>query len=111
MATFRITLYGWIIAHDPVQGWGSGSLVDLVYFVDSGEGYIQPTDIFRIVESAGYKMISKKVSGTKMPEADRITVERWDEHLKVGVERVPAPAFKEQPSPYAPPSQYYGRYG
>ncbi len=106
--TVRITLYGWIIAHDPVHGWGSGSLVDLVYFCSDD---VSTSDIFRIVENAGYKMIAKKVSGTKIPEADRITVERWDEHLKVGVERVPAPAFREQPSQYAPPSQQYGRYG
>lgn len=111
MATFRVTLYGWVIAHDPVHGWGSGSLVDLVYFVDSGDGYVRPEDIFRIVENAGYKMISKKIPGTTIRESDRIIVERWDEHLKVGVERVPAPAFREQPSPYVSPTQYYGRYG
>ena len=83
----RVTIYGWVLQKDPIHGWGSGSLVDLIYFID--ENLVSVRDIFDIVERAGYKIISKKIAGTKTPEADRVTVENWNDHLKIGVEKLP----------------------
>jgi hypothetical protein len=91
----RITIYGWIIAPpDPVHGGGSGSLVDLIYFISDE---VRVEDIFGIIEHAGYKILSKKISGTNIREADRITVEDWSSHIKAGVENVGNVSF-EQPT-------------
>jgi hypothetical protein len=98
----RITIYGWVVSHDPVQGWGSGTLVDLVYFVNDNLASVE--EIFAIVEHAGYKLISKKFPGTNIREADRISVDNWNEHLKIGVERMPDQSG--QPEGAA----YYDRY-
>lgn len=81
----RVTIYGWVINHDPTRGWGSGTLVDLVYFVEDS---VSVEDVFRIVRAAGYKIISKKIEGTKIHEKDRITVEDWNDHIKIGTERM-----------------------
>ena len=92
----RVTLYGWVLQRDPVQGWGSGSLIDLVYFVQDDNISVQ--DIFRIVEGAGYKMVSKKISGTKIHESDRVIVESWNDHIKIGTEQIPPPSFEAPPT-------------
>jgi len=92
----RITIYGWVVNHDPVHGAGSGSLVDLVYFVSDDN--INVSDIFSIVEHAGYKIISKKIAGTKIHESDRVIVENWNDHIKIGTEQIPPPRFEAPPT-------------
>lgn len=89
----RITIYGWVLQRDPIHGWGSGSLVDLVYFVQDDN--IRVSDIFHIVERAGYKLISKKISGTKIHESDRVIVESWNDHIKIGTEKMESVSFGE----------------
>ena len=94
----RITLYGWVVVTDPIRGNGSGSLIDLVYWID--DDHVSVRDIFDIVEGAGYKMISKKITGTKTPEADRITIENWNDHIRLGTENVGAVNFEENKGQY-----------
>lgn len=90
----RITIYGWVINRDPIRGDGSGNLVDLVYFI-ADEARVE--DIFSIVEHAGYKIISKKIAGTNVREADRITVENWNDHIKIGTEQMGSVSFDQNP--------------
>jgi isopentenyl diphosphate isomerase/L-lactate dehydrogenase-like FMN-dependent dehydrogenase len=97
----RITIYGWIIQNDPIQGFGSGALCDLVYWVKDDLASVE--EIFRIVENAGYKIISKKFPGTNIREKDRISVDNWNEHINIGIERM---APQGQP----PERGYYDRY-
>ncbi len=118
----RITIYGWVINHDPVQGNGSGSLVDLVYFVSDDQ--VSVSDIFSIIEKAGYKMIAKGVYDEdghqkyirdengknikRLIEHDRIEVENWDSHLKIGTEQIPSQSFKDNLTPYDRYNYPYG---
>jgi hypothetical protein len=90
----RITLYGWVVNNDPVLGPGSGVLVDLVYFI-SDMATVQ--DVLTIVNRAGYKMIAKRIGNMKSNpvEADRVTVEDWNEHIKIGTENVGNVNFNE----------------
>jgi len=94
----RITIYGWVLQRDPIHGWGSGSLVDLVYFVSDDNIRVQ--DIFSIVEHAGYKLVSKKIAGTKIHEADRVTIDDWSSHIKVGAEKMESVSFEQPTGPY-----------
>ena len=106
----RITIYGFAINDDPVHGWGSGVLIDLVYFIDDNQ--VSVSDIFSIIEGAGYKMrpkwltddkgkaIVNQSTGKKIPEQDRVMVEDWNAHLKVGTERLPYTSFKDNLVPY-----------
>jgi hypothetical protein len=110
MDIFRITIYGWVITDSPTQGTGSGSLCDLVYFTSEKPSV---SDIFSIIEGAGYKMVAKGVydenghqlyttdpytgKRKRIIEADRIQVEDWSSHLKVGTEQVPSPNFEQNP--------------
>jgi hypothetical protein len=101
----RITIYGWVIEqYDPVRGHGSGSLVDLVYWV--ADDLVRPFDIFNIVERAGYKLIAKRIGNRKINpvEKDRVTIENWNEHIKIGIENMQQANF-ERTEPGA-----YGRY-
>jgi len=112
----RVTVYGWIVNLDPVRGPGSGVLVDLVYFIDDN---IRVEDVLGIINQAGYKILSKKIAGTKIREQDRVTIDNWDEHLKVGTEHMENINFEQSnenemtpgwQAPYVEPSQQYGYY-
>jgi hypothetical protein len=110
--TVRITIYGWVLAPDhPVYGKGSGSLVDLVYFVSDD---VTVRDVLNVINYAGYKMIPKRIGNKRDSpvEQDKVTIDNWDDHIKVGVEQVPTPSFNNQPAPqegiysrYNPPSE------
>lgn len=88
----RIVIYGVVVPEDQFGQKGSGSLVDLTYFVES-DFPVSVSDIFGIIESAGYHLFPKRVGGRYSPvEQDKVTVERWDQHLKdvkVGIEQNP----------------------
>lgn len=85
----RITIYGWAVPFDVRMGKGSGSLVDLVYFVDDDRITVQ--DIFRMIESNGYMIRPKRIGGRYSPvEQDKVIVEDWNSHITVGVEHNPA---------------------
>jgi hypothetical protein len=96
----RVTIYGWAINDDPVYGKGSGSLVDLVYFVDLpstvSNDYLTQ-QIFNMIETQGYKILPKRIGGRYSPvEQDKITVEDWDSHIRqpnitVGIEENRSP--------------------
>jgi hypothetical protein len=83
----RIVIYGWAVPLDPRTGLkGSGSLVDLTYFVDDDRVTVQ--DIFQIIEGAGYFMTPKRIGGRYSPvEQDKVTVENWNSHIKIGIEK------------------------
>jgi hypothetical protein len=84
----RIVIYGWAVPEDRFGNKGSGSLVDLTYFVDDDNVTVQ--DIFGIIEGAGYHIRPKRIGGRYSPvEQDKVTVENWDAHLTVGIERNP----------------------
>ena len=92
----RVTIYGYILPHpDPIRGKGSGSLVDLVYFLDpSAFGNVSAdtiiSQIHSAVSAAGFRIVGRHVDNkrTNPLEKDRITVENWDQHIKMGVEDV-----------------------
>jgi hypothetical protein len=87
----RITIYGWAIPTDRFGQKGSGSLVDLVYFVDDDNVTVQ--DIFGIIEGAGYNIRPKHIGGRYSPvEQDKVQVEDWNPHIRnvtVGIENNP----------------------
>jgi len=85
----RIVIYGWAIPRDIRTGQkGSGSLVDLTYFVSDDRVTVQ--DVFQIIESAGYFITPKRIGGRYSPvEQDKVTVENWDSHIRVGIEQNP----------------------
>ena len=100
----RICIYGWAVPKDPRTGVkGSGSLVDLTYFVDDDR--ITVSDIFNIIEDAGYFMTPKRIGGRYSPvEQDKVIVEDWNRHITVGIEQ----------NPPGPMGAHYGgpqRYG
>lgn len=76
----RIVIYGWIIPQDKIRGAGSGSLVDLVYFVDDD---VSVSDVFNIISHAGYKIIPKRFNNRRDSpvESDKVQVEDWDNHI------------------------------
>jgi hypothetical protein len=113
----RITIYGFAINDDPVHGWGSGVLIDLVYFIE--DDHVSVSDIFGIIENAGYKMRPKWIvdnngkavhssSGKKIAEQDRVMVEDWNAHIKVGTERLPSQSYKDNLTQY---NRYNYPYG
>ena len=104
----RIVIFGWAVPTDPRTGLkGSGSLVDLVYFVDDDRVTVQ--DIFQIIEGAGYFMTPKRIGGRYSPvEQDKVQVEDWNPHLKVGIEQNPPGPQEPLVARYGPP-QRYGR--
>jgi hypothetical protein len=97
----RITIYGWAIPRDPRTGQkGSGALVDLVYFIDDDN--VRVSDIFQIIESAGYFITPKRIGGRYSPvEQDKVIVEDWNRHITIGIEKnPPGPASPGQgPAP------------
>jgi hypothetical protein len=96
----RITIYGWV-QFDPLPVKGAYALVDLVYFVSDNVTF---NDIFSIIDRAGFRIISKKIQGTNEREKDRITIEDWDAHIKVGGETLPENQPEEgQYNRYNPP--------
>jgi hypothetical protein len=84
----RIVIYGWAVPENRFGVKGSGSLVDLTYFVDDDRVTVQ--DIFGIIESAGYHIRPKRIGGKYSPvEQDKVQVEDWNAHIKVGIEQNP----------------------
>jgi hypothetical protein len=101
--TWRVTIYGWVMKKDPVHGWGSGSLVDLVYFITDQVRY---EDVLAIIKQANFKILAKgktdenghqiyDASGKRILEQDKVIIENWDDHLKVGVEKMESVKFQE----------------
>lgn len=91
----RICIYGWAVPVDRFGQKGSGSLVDLTYFVDDDRITVQ--DIFSIIEAGGYNIRPKRIGGRYSPvEQDKVIVEDWNPHIrdiKVGIEgNPPGPA-------------------
>lgn len=88
----RVTIYGWIIPYDRVYGPGSGSLVDLVYFVDDE---VSISDVIGIVQHAGYKIVPKRLGNRRDApvETDKVQVDDWENQItrevKVGSEQMP----------------------
>ena len=101
----RITIYGWLLPQpDPIYGKGSGTLVDLVYFVDDD---ISIQDIFQIIErGAGCRIIPKRVGNRRGApvEQDKVIVEDWDSHITVGSQRI-----QDSEVPMSP-REMYDRY-
>ncbi len=100
MSIYRIVLYGWLLNR---RGYRADyALVDLTYFVDSPVP-IDVQDIFRIVESNGFKMIPKRTGGRNSPvEGDRVQVDNWDQNIRnvnIGVEEMGAgmPGYVPRP--------------
>lgn len=93
----RITIYGWAVPVDRVQGPGSGALVDLVYFVDDE---VSISDVIGIVQHAGFKLIPKRIGNRRAApvEQDKVQVEEWGSHITVGSEKIP---------PESPPQNRY----
>ena len=93
MSIKRITIYGWVVPYDRYRGKGSGSLVDLVYFVEVPEDVSNNDimlDIFSLIESNGYFINPKHIAGRNTPvERDKVVVEDWDQYVSVGVENNP----------------------
>lgn len=101
----RIVIYGWIVPIDRVRGPGSGSLVDLIYFVDDD---VSISNVITIIQNAGYRIIPKKIGNRRdaAVEADKVQIEDWENrisNLKVGSERIPDQSLRLQP-------EYYNRY-
>ena len=92
----RITIYGWVIPVDRVQGPGSGALVDLVYFVDDE---VSISDVIGIVQHAGYRIVPKRIGNRRDApvETDKVQIEDWENRITrnvtVGSEQAP-----EQPT-------------
>ena len=89
----RVVIYGWVIPVDRVYGAGSGSLVDLVYFVDDE---VSISDVIGIIQHAGYKIVPKRIGNQKSApvESDKVQIEEWDSNIKsvtVGSEQMPEP--------------------
>lgn len=97
----RITIYGWVVPVDRFRGAGSGTLVDLVYFVDDT---VTVSEIISLIRTAGYKLIPKRVDNRRYNpvEQDKVTVEDWSDHIIVGAERVGGPEYN--------PNENYDRY-
>jgi hypothetical protein len=95
--TQRITIYGFIVDRADRRNY---ALVDLVYFVKDELARVE--DIFAIVNSIGYNIVSKKIPGTNTREANRVDVEDWSDHIKIGVEKIETPEFMAR--------EGYGRY-
>ena len=75
-----------MIPVDRMMGKGSGTLVDLVYFVDDNNISVQ--DIFSIIERNNFFIRPKRIGGKYGPvEQDKVTIEDWNPHLSVGIER------------------------
>jgi hypothetical protein len=93
----RITIYGWVVPVDRVQGPGSGALVDLVYFVDDE---VSISDVIGIVQHAGYKLIPKRIGNSRDApvEQDKVQIEEWENRIArdvtVGSEQVPEPTTR-----------------
>jgi len=80
MMVTKITIYGWILPNDPVMGQGSGTLVDLTYFVNDNN--IRYEDILTIIErQANKKMIRNKYEDYG-DVVDRVVIENWDPYIK-----------------------------
>lgn len=105
---WRITIYGFVITSDPVYGNGSGVLVDLVYFVDEP---VDPATILDLIRrDRGHQMVAqyfRDASGNRHRVQDRVTVENWTEHIKVGTERMSEQQAIAQPGE---PYEEYTRY-
>jgi hypothetical protein len=99
----RITIYGWIQDKGDRKNY---ALVDLIYFVRDDLARVE--DIFAIVKSIGYRIVSKKIPGTNIREANRVDVEDWSEHIKIGTEKIENPEFmaREGYDRYNPPPVY-----
>jgi hypothetical protein len=95
----RIVIYGWIIPVDKLLGPGSGTLVDLVYFVDDE---VNISDVIRIIQRAGCKIIPKRFGNRRDApvEQDKVSVDDWDDHITVGSERVSEQPVTTNPSDY-----------
>lgn len=80
----RIVIYGWIIPTDRTLGNGSGSLVDLVYFVDDE---VSISDVITIINHAGYKIIPKRLENRRDApvESDKVQIEDWENHISTNV--------------------------
>jgi hypothetical protein len=81
----RVTIYGWAIPEDRLRGPGSGTFVDLVYFVDDS---ISVGDILDVIRSNGFKFIpvrypaSHPLAGQVM--ADKVTIDE----MTIGTEEI-----------------------
>lgn len=79
----RITIYGWAVPTDRFRGPGSGTFIELIYFLDD---YIDVGSILSTIESAGYGFFAKRYPKYHplggRPERDRVTIE----DITIGVE-------------------------
>jgi len=69
----KITLYGYAVPDDRFRGRGSGTLIDLTYFVDDS---ITPGDILDIINMNGYKFVAVR-DAMGQPIMDRVTIEEF----------------------------------
>lgn len=98
----RVTIYGWAVPQDRVRGPGSGSLIDLVYFVDDE---VSVSDVIGIIQHAGYKIIPKRLGNRRDApvESDKVQIEEWQSSPYASV----TAGSEQLPEGYTPPTIQY----
>lgn len=79
----KITVYGWAIPDDRFRGPGSGTFVDLTYFLDDS---ITVGEILNYINGSGYKFVPYRYQGQVVQ--DKVSIEE----VTIGIE------------PYMPPT-------
>jgi hypothetical protein len=80
--TLKITLYGWAVPEDRFRGPGSGTFVDMTYFLDDS---ITVGDILNVINQSGFKFIPLRYQGQVVQ--DKVSIEEFD----IGAEPVNEP--------------------
>lgn len=92
----RVTVYGWAIPDDRFRGPGSGTFVDLTYFVDES---VSVREILDIINMSGFKFIPFRYQGRVVQ--DKVTIDEMD----IGIEPVEEPI-----TTLSPQELYQGGY-
>lgn len=91
----RVTVYGWGIPDDRLRGPGSGTFVDLTYFVDED---VTVGEILNAINQSGFKFIPFRYQGQVVQ--DKVTIEE----INIGIEPI------EQPPEVTPDGRPYSQY-
>lgn len=89
--TYRVTVYGWAIPDDRFRGPGSGTFVDLTYFVDDS---VTIGEILNMINQSGFKFIPFRYQGQVVQ--DKVTIDEID----VGFEPIEEPEGPPEPMGY-----------
>jgi hypothetical protein len=96
----RVVIYGWAIPDDKFRGPGSGTFVDLVYFVDEG---ISVREILDAINMSGFKFVPFRYQGQVVQ--DKVSIDEID----IGIEPVEEPV-QTLSQDELQQGGYYGRY-